>query len=52
MKPLARIRRITAAVIAAALAVPLVSCETAEGFGRDVRRAGSGIERTAERASY
>lgn len=52
MKPLTRISRITAAAILAAFGVSLVSCETAEGFGRDVRKAGTGIERTADRAAH
>lgn len=36
-------------VTAAAAALLLTSCNTVSGFGRDVQRAGEGLERTGER---
>jgi predicted small secreted protein len=35
-----------------ALALPLVACNTIEGFGKDVGKVGSSIEKTAEKARH
>lgn len=40
---------ITALILAAAIASALASCSTTEGFGKDVKNLGGGIEESAER---
>lgn len=37
-------------LIALALALPLVACNTVEGFGKDVGKVGDSIEKTADKA--
>ena len=41
-------RRLTAFAAAGLLALSLAACETAEGFGRDMQKAGDAIEKEAE----
>ena len=40
-------RRLTAFAAASLLALSLAACETAEGFGRDLKKAGDAIEEEA-----
>ena len=42
------VRRITAIMIFFALLIGLYGCETMEGAGRDIQKAGSTIERAAK----
>lgn len=39
-------------LIALVLALPLVACNTVEGFGKDVGQAGHSIEKTADKAKH